>query len=539
MPGPHSAKLLSLSHIMGDKPAVDFAKVWSVEEDKLSPPSSASIIDLPQSGAPGGTSIPENLPEAQEENLYLEKWHECINTFPSDPYSVQYDIDEGNNSTSTGGELKGDDRWNFVMNKLISIENNTSNLTRNVSTLSSKVDAQANLLQEVKSSTKTNEQKINDLYKKQESITAEVDQRVEARFKLLEKSIQQGNAAFQAQVLTQADEKVKDATQEMRDEFIQEQCESRKLNLMFVGIKEKEEEEPTKVITSFLKNRMDITGVRVDTAYRLGKPGGNKSRPILARFGFMAHRKRVWFSKSKIKPDPEEGRVWINEDLPKAAKHVHRIFYKILRKAKTLGDSYEGAHSKGQTLFIGGEAYREENLETLPDVLRPSSLATIQSEGTLAFFGRYSPLSNHHPSPFLLHDKHFTCMEQFLAWSRATLAGEQDLISKTLAAADPIVYKGILNELRNSKPDEWNEQLDNTALLGLRAKFQQNPSLAHYLCSTHPKTLGEASPNKRWGIGFTLTHPNALASKKWPKQGNLLGKSLMIIREELLITKNA
>lgn len=62
-------------------------------------------------------------------------------------------------------------------------------------------------------------------------------------------------------------------------------------------------------------------------------------------------------------------------------------------------------------------------------------------------------------------------MEQVLAWFRAVLAEEQPLITKALSKADPIVYKGILNDLRNSKPNEWIQQIDNTALQGLRAKI--------------------------------------------------------------------
>lgn len=496
-------------------------------------------IDLGPSNSLNGVPISENLPE-YEERWHVEEWHECINTLPSEIHSVQNDgpLETGTPSPPAG-DLRGEDRWNFVLRKLINIESYTCTLTRDVNTLSGKVDAQAGILNEVKTATAANEQKIEDLYKKQNSILAGVDQRVEARLRTVEASIQQENAAFQAQVLQKTDEKVRIVTEEIRDEFIQEQCESRRFNLLFVGLKELEGEEPVKVITSFLKNRMQITGVRVDSAYRLGKPGGDRPRPILARFPVLPQRQRIWFSKSKIKPSKEDGKVWIHEDLPKAAKHVQRTLYRVLKKAKSIEGRFDGAHIKGQSLYIDGKAYREENLESLPDVLRPSNLAIMQSDNVLVFFGRFTPLSNHHPSPFHLNGQLFTCMEQFLAWNRASLAEDQELISKALSKADPIVYKGILNDLRDNKPEEWKRQVENFALLGLMAKFQQNPPLAHFLCSTHPKTLGEASPSKTWGIGLILTHPDVLQTDKWSERGNLLGKSLMTVREELMITKNA
>lgn len=51
---------------------------------------------------------------------------------------------------------------------------------------------------------------------------------------------------------------------------------------------------------TFFANRMVIKDVEVDVAYRLGKPGGQKPHPILVKFACMAHRNKVWYSKSKI-----------------------------------------------------------------------------------------------------------------------------------------------------------------------------------------------------------------------------------------------
>lgn len=130
-------------------------------------------------------------------------------------------------------------------------------------------------------------------------------------------------------------------------------------------------------------------------------------------------------------------------------------------------------------------------------------------------------------------------MEQYLAWRRANLADRQDLIDKALQKADPLVYKKILNDLHSTKSDEWNKDLPDTALVGLRAKFRQNPPLAHFLCNTFPKKLGEASPNKRWGVGFTLIHTDVLNTDKWQPEGNLLGETLSIVLAELMEEKNA
>lgn len=306
-----------------------------------------------------------------------------------------------------------------------------------------------------------------------------------------------------------------------------------------MGIAEAEGEDLKQTVVSFFSTKMSLPNIKVDTAYRLGKTGGSKPRPVLVRFSGMEYRQQVWFAKSKIKSKKGEGRGWIQENLPKPVKNAHRTLFRILRKARSIEGRFEDAHIKGQTLYIDGQPYRDDNLESLPDELKPSNLAILESEKVVVFFGRFTPLSNHHSSPFSINDKVFTCVEQFLAWSRATMAEEQDLVSRALTKSDPVVYKGILNELHNSKPEEWKEQVENIAMQGLRAKFQQNPALAHFLCSTHPKTLGEASPNKTWGIGLTLNHKEVLHTEKWLKSGNLLGRSLMTIREEMMALKNA
>lgn len=485
--------------------------------------------------AAAAVSIPENLHDFKG-----EEWYECINTSPNVSYAEVFHTNSGderpNLQRAEGG--KDEDRWNFIMSKLINIEKNTSNLTKNVNSLSSKVELQEGAIKGVVSVSASNKRDITDLYKKQEAMLAEVDQKVEAKLKLMQATLQTENAAFKDELMVQADDKIRQETREIKDEVLQAKCDARKINLLIVGIKEKEGENLKDVISSFFTKNMALSGIEIVSTYRLGKLGGNRPRLILVRFASMAHRQQVWFSKSKIKPDEEGGKIWIHEDLPKAAKHVQRSFFKVLKKAKSIEGRFEEAYIMGKSLYIDGKAYGEKDLELLPDVLRPSNMATLQSDTTVAFFGRFSPLSNHHPSPFSLDDRQFTCMEQFLAWSRATLAGDQSLISRALSKADPVVYKGILNDLHNTMPEEWKGQLDDTVLRGLRAKFQCNPALAHFLCSTHPKVIGEASLSKRWGIGFTLSHQEVLQSEKWLPEGNLLGRSLMVVRDELLLNKN-
>lgn len=125
-------------------------------------------------------------------------------------------------------------------------------------------------------------------------------------------------------------------------------------------------------------------------------------------------------------------------------------------------------------------------------------------------------------------------MEQFLAYKRAKLSGQKLLIQKALRAQDPVEAKSILNALRSDHPEEWKKEVPTLVLEGLQAKFRQNPALAEYLRNTTPLTLGEASTNPQWGIGLALDNEHVLDKSKWNKQGNLLGRSLMKIQDQMI-----
>lgn len=95
-------------------------------------------------------------------------------------------------------------------------------------------------------------------------------------------------------------------------------------------------------------------------------------------------------------------------------------------------------------------------------------------------------------------------MEQFLAVKKAQLSGINPTIQKALKAINPIEAKVILHSLKDDHLQEWKNMLADTAMEGLKAKFNQNKDLADYLCETEPLLLGEASQNMTWGTSIPL-----------------------------------
>lgn len=101
-----------------------------------------------------------------------------------------------------------------------------------------------------------------------------------------------------------------------------------------------------------------------------------------------------------------------------------------------------------------------------------------------------------------------------------------------MEASDPLVAISILNSLKRDHSQEWDKRVEKILLLGLREKFKQNPKLLKYLGDTKPLTLGEASKDPKWGIGFSLEEKEVLDTSKWIPTGNLLGCILMRVRGE-------
>lgn len=509
-------------------------------ERKIDLPNKHNFDDRVDSSQ--GVTLDENLPV-----LSPEDWSDT-ESFAEDEFNDQASGSFYSSASSPEMTLNSaEGRWEFIMKKLISIENNTTSLREDFSHLSDKVDSHSVQLQQVKSSVTslagevaTHEKKLVNMDQKQQAAMATFDQQMGQKFKMMETNFKLENERFQQALLQETNKKIEGKIQESagayKDGILQGQCEQRKLNLIFVGLAENDSKTDLQILNDFLSESMNIKEAGITSAYRLGNLGGNKPRPILARFIHIGRRNKVWFSKASIKQG--KNKIWLQEDLPKLMKNTYRSLYTVLRKAKSMGDRFQGAQIIGQSIIIDDKPYRVEDLENLPDVLRPSNLASRQSESVYVFFGRASPFSNHHHSPFTIEDISFQCMEQYLAWRRAKLADRQDLVDKSLQKADPLVYKSILNSLHSANIEEWHKDLPDTALVGLRAKFGQNPPLGLFLCNTHPKMLGEASQNKRWGVGFTLIQSEVLDMQKWLPEGNLLGKTLMFVREELIAEKN-
>lgn len=328
---------------------------------------------------------------------------------------------------------------------------------------------------------------------------------------------------------------IKKISQKVDNKSLTDQASRNRLNIVITGIPESEGHSAYADKTNFFKNDLKLKKIDIGAVYRVGQlppEGHTYIRPLMVKFARLSDRNAVWWRRNDIPQPQDQQKIKIQADLPRQLREDVKILYKVAKAAASIKE-YKSAQVRDYALVLQGKEYTASQLENLPQPIRPSSLACKKSETALTFFSKFCELSNHFPSVFTVQDQTFYSMEQYLAFKRATLSQQQYLIDKALNLRDTIEAKSILNSLRKDHEQIWEKDRYEVAKVGLTAKFSQNKHLSTYLQQTEGLQLGEASKNQVWGIGMMLDDKQVLDTQKWKPEGNLLGKILMEIREEL------
>lgn len=123
--------------------------------------------------------------------------------------------------------------------------------------------------------------------------------------------------------------------------------------------------------------------------------------------------------------------------------------------------------------------------------------------------------------------------EHFMMAEKARLFGDEEMVTKILAAKHPKTAKAYGRKVRGFNDRVWKKNRFDIVVRGNVAKFRESPSLREYLLNTGSAVLVEASPYDRiWGIGLAESNPKAQNPNMW-KGTNLLGFALMEAREQL------
>ena len=89
----------------------------------------------------------------------------------------------------------------------------------------------------------------------------------------------------------------------------------------------------------------------------------------------------------------------------------------------------------------------------------------------LATFGELNPLSNFHPSPFMMYDQEYHCSEQYIQVAKAKYFNDIDTYDKLHNTKTDLECKIIAKQTKNFNGKKWEQVAKDICLTSLtRAK---------------------------------------------------------------------
>ena len=147
---------------------------------------------------------------------------------------------------------------------------------------------------------------------------------------------------------------------------------SRRENLRFMNVPERNDENCMDVVYDIIENDMNINveDIHFHAVHRVGKPrseDASKSfpRPIIARFLSREDRDAVFRERNRLKDSSRAKDVYITQDYAKAIQQERKVLIKAMFQAKERGLSAKVIDRK---LIINNVIYKVSNI---PEDLRP------------------------------------------------------------------------------------------------------------------------------------------------------------------------
>ncbi|CAE6510992.1 unnamed protein product [Rhizoctonia solani] len=164
-----------------------------------------------------------------------------------------------------------------------------------------------------------------------------------------------------------------------------------------------------------------------------------------------------------------------------------------------------------------------------------SSSSQLITDDAIYFFRPkedHGYLSQWHTSSFTDGTYSYENAEQYMMHRKGILfAPDAPVTSTILETTNPRGIKALGRLIPNFDETIWKRERLNIVIEGSRLKFRQSEDLKARLLATGDRELVEVSPFDRiWGVGFGAKKA-PMKRDKWGE--NLLGKALMVVRQEL------
>jgi hypothetical protein len=156
-------------------------------------------------------------------------------------------------------------------------------------------------------------------------------------------------------------------------------------------------------------------------------------KPIIIRFSCSNDRQRVWNKRSGLKGT----KVFLKENFCAETEKRRRIMIPILKAARDHPDVNKCVLTPGGKLHINGATFTVNNLDQLPEALKPENISIKQDQKAYVFWGRNAVCSNFYPAKFTINGVEFNCSEQFLWYKAAELLKDKGTAAAILRAEDP------------------------------------------------------------------------------------------------------
>ena len=300
---------------------------------------------------------------------------------------------------------------------------------------------------------------------------------------------------------------------------------SRRNNLLFHGLEEREGEDCKQSVQLLLAQQLDFKEAAYDMiiskAHRVGPKSKKGSRPIVAQFILSTDVSDILRRRQELTRGDAgvyvKQKVFITRDFPEEILRAQRQLRPVLKVAKKLD---KDAHLSRDMLVFKSKAidlagcYATQELEV-------EKIGVIQRQNMIMFHGRFCPFSNFFPASFVIDEKKYNCVEQYFQKKRADYHGKVIESQRIVYSDDPVDMKSIGKSLEKG---HWPEVLQHKAMKeALMAKFHQNERLASLLKDTGEMRIIECNKHDSyWGNGRYLFDKDASSGTGQNKLGLLL-----------------
>lgn len=300
---------------------------------------------------------------------------------------------------------------------------------------------------------------------------------------------------------------------------------SRKLNLVFDGIKPTEAENCKQKIESIIRHDMGLPMPSpVDVAHRqYNTTDVNRKVPITVRFKTLEDKNRVLQNSKKL----QRQRIYIRPDAPQSYVERRSYLSKYLHLAQIVDPRARLVKDK---LSYDRKLYTVDNIHMAN---LTSDIHTTNTDDQTRFYGHTSPFSNFYKSKFQLYNIEFSCVEQAIMYHRARQAGDRYTAYRILREDNPVTMKRLGNQYRPKTDLEWSQE-EVVVKEAVTQKFARD-DLKQQLLDTGEKRILECNPYDRVYSTGVPANDIGLDTLQYPGK-NVLGKILEEVRAAMALT---